>query len=139
MYETFNKSLLTRDKFISEMHLKQPEFTYSICGQITKNSERIQKFKETGDTKHIYRNELHKACFQHDMAYGCFKDLGRRTASDVVLRDKAFNIPTNPKYDKYQRDLASLLYNFLIKNPQVVMLIKILNKMSVLSTLLCNN
>ena len=139
MYETFNKSLLTRDKFISEMHLKQPEFTYSICGQITKNSERIQKFKETGDTKHIYRNELHKACFQHDMAYECFKDLGRRTASDVVLRDKAFNIPTNPKYDRYQRDLASLLYNFLIKNPQVVMLIKILNKMSVLSTLLCNN
>ena len=89
-----------------EMHLKQLEFAYSACGPFTKNKERIQKFKETGDTSYIYKNELDKACFQHDMAYGDFKDLARRTASDKVLRDKALNIAKNPKYDGYQRALA---------------------------------
>ena len=77
---------------------------------LKKNKERIQKFKETGDTKYIYKNELDKACFQHDMAYGDFKDLARRTASDNVLRDKAFNIAKNSKYDEYQRGLASMVY-----------------------------
>ena len=85
---------------MSEMHLKQPVFTYSAYGPFTKNKARIQKFKETGDTSHIYKNELDKACFQHDMAYGDFKDLQRRTASDKVLRDKAFNISANSKYDE---------------------------------------
>ena len=66
--------------------LKQPRFTYSVCGPFTKYKERIQKFKETEDTNYIYRNELDKACFQHDMDYGDFKDLARRTASDKVLR-----------------------------------------------------
>ena len=80
-----NKFLLAGDKFIPEMHLKQPGFTYSACGSFTKNEERIQKFKETGDTKCIYRNELDKACFQQDMAYGDFKDLAKRTAADNVL------------------------------------------------------
>ena len=75
-----------------EMHLRQPGFTYSLCGTFTKNKEKIQKFKETGDTKYIYRNELDKVCFQHDVAYRDFKDLARRTASDRFLRDKAFNI-----------------------------------------------
>ena len=65
--------------------------------------KRNRKFKETGDTKYIYRNELDKACSQHDMAYGDFKDLARRTASDKVVRDKAFNIAKNSKYDGYQR------------------------------------
>ena len=73
-----------------EMHLKQPGFTYSNCGPFTKNKEWIQKFKETGDTNYIYNNELDK-------------DLARRTASDKTLRDKAFNIAKNPKYDGYQR------------------------------------
>ena len=59
---------------------------------------------------------MDKACFQHDMAYGDFKDLARRTASDKVLRDKAFNIAKNPKYDGYQRGLASMVYKFLIKS-----------------------
>ena len=86
-----------------EMHLKQPGFTYSACGPFTKIKERIQKFKETVDTSYIYKNELNKACFQHDMAYGDFKDLARRTASDNILRDKASNIAKNPKYDGYQR------------------------------------
>ena len=73
-----------------EMHLQQLGFTYSACGSSTKNKKRIQKFKETGDTKYIYRNELDKACFQHDMAYGDFKDLAKRSASDKFLKDKAF-------------------------------------------------
>ena len=92
-----------------EIHLKQPEFTCSACGPFTKNKERIQKFKETGDTSYIYKNELDKACFQHDIVYGDFKDLARRTASDKALRDKAFNIAKNSKYDGYQRRLASMV------------------------------
>ena len=86
---------------MSEMHLKQPGFTYSACGPFTKNKERIQKFKETGDANYIYKNELDKTCFQCDKAYGDFKDLARRAASDKLLRDKAFNIAINPKYDGY--------------------------------------
>ena len=77
---------------------------------MTKNKERIQNFKETGYSSYIYRNELDEACFQHDMAYGDFKDLARRTVSDKVLRDKAFNIAKNPKYDGYQRVLDSMIY-----------------------------
>ena len=115
MNETVNKLLLPSDNFMPEMHLKEPGFTYSACGPFTKNKERIQKFKETGDTSYIYKNELDKACFQHDMAYGDFKDLARRTASDKVLRDKAFNIAKKPKYDGYQRGLGSMVYKFFIK------------------------
>ena len=102
-----NKFLLTGDKFMSEMHLRP------FCGPFTKNKERIQKFKETGDSRYIYQNELDKACFQHDVAYGDFKDLNRRTAADKVLRDKAFNIAKNPKYDGCQKGLASMIYKFL--------------------------
>ena len=115
MNEIVNKFLLAGDKFMPEMHLKQPGFTYSACGPFTKNKERIQKFKETRDTNYIYKNELDKACFQHDMAYGDFKDLKRRTASDKILRDKAFNIAKNPKYHGYQRGLASVVYKFFDK------------------------
>ena len=129
MNEIVNKFFLAGNKFMPEIHLKQHGFTYSACGPFTKNKERIQKFKETGDTSYIYKNELDKACFQHDMAYGDFKDLARRTASDKVLRDKAFNIAKNPKYDRYQRGLASMLINFLIKSWKgVVFLIMRLNK-----------
>ena len=92
-----------------EMHLKQPGFTYSACEPFTKNEERIQKFKDTGDTNYIYKNELDKACFQHDMAYVDFNDLAKRRATDKVLRDKAFNIAKNPKCDWYQRGLASMV------------------------------
>ena len=98
-----------------EMHLKQPGFTYSAFGPFTKNQERIQKFKETGDTSYIYKNEIDKACFQHDMAYGNFKDLKRRTGSDKILRDKAYNIAKNPKYGGYQRGLRSMVYKFFHK------------------------
>ena len=102
MNEIVNKFLLAGDKFMSEMHLKQPGFT--------KNKERIQEFKETEDTNYIYKNNLDKACFQYDMTYGGFKDLAERTASDKVFRDKAPNITKNPKYDGYQRGLASMVY-----------------------------
>ena len=93
-----------------EMDLRHPGFTYSACEPFAKNKER--KLKKTGDTKYIYKNDLDKACFQHDMAYGDFKVLARRTASDKVLRDKAFNIAKNSKYDGYQRGLASMVYKF---------------------------
>ena len=98
-----------------EMHLKQRGFTYSACGPFTKSKQRIEKFMQTGNTDFIYRNELDKACFQHDMAYGKSKDLVKRTQSDKVLKDKAFKIATDPKYDDYQRGLASLVYKFFDK------------------------
>ena len=113
MNEIVNMILLAGDKFMPEIHLKQPGFTYSACGPFTKNKERIQKFKQTGDTSCIYKNELDKACFQLDMTYGDFRDLKRRTASDKSLRDKAFNIAKNPKYDGYQRGLACMVYKVL--------------------------
>ena len=110
-----NTFLLTGDKFMFEMHLRQPGFTYSTCGPFTKNKERIQKFNETADSRYIYQNELDKGCFQHDMAYGDFKDLIKRTASDEILRDKAFIIAKNPKYDGYQCGLALMFYKFFHK------------------------
>ena len=115
MNEIVNNFLLAGDKFMPEIHLKQPGFTYSACGPFTKNKEGIQKFKETGDTSYIYKNELDKACFQHYSTYGDFKDLVKRTLSDKVLKDKAFNIAKNPKYDGYQRGLASMVYKFFDK------------------------
>ena len=86
-----------------------------IVNHLQENEERIQKSKETGDSQHIYQNELDKACFQHDLAYGDFKDLTRRTASDKILRDKAFNIAKNPKYNRYQRGLVSMVYKVFDK------------------------
>ena len=115
MNEIVNKFLLTGDKFMPEMYLKQSGFTYSACGPFTKNKERIENFKETGDTSYIYKNELDKACFQHDMAYGDSKDLAKRTPSYKVLRDKAFNTAKNSKYDGYQRGLASMVYKLFDK------------------------
>ena len=92
MNEIVNKFLIAGDKFMPELHLKQPGFTYSACGPFTKNKERIENFMQTGNTGFIYKNELDKACFQRDMAYANSKDLVRRTASDKILRDKAFKI-----------------------------------------------
>ena len=97
------------------MHLKEPGITYCACGSFTKNKERIQKLKKTGGTKYIDRNELDKACFQDNMAYGDYKDLARRTASDKVIRSKPFSIAKNPKYDGHQRGLASIVYKFFDK------------------------
>ena len=100
-----------------EMHLRQLQFTYSAFGPFTKHKQRIQKFKETGDTNYIYKNELDKAYFAHDAAYSDSKDLTKRTIADKSLKNKVFNIAKDPKYDGYQRGLTSMVYNFLIKNP----------------------
>ena len=86
-----------------EMNLKQPGFMYSACDPFTKSKQRIKKFMQTENTNFIYKNELDKACFQHDMAHGKSKDLVKRTQSNKVLKDKAFKIASNPKYDGYQR------------------------------------
>ena len=115
MNNIINKFLLAGDKFMPEMHLRQPQFIYSMCGPFTRHKERIKKFKQTGDTHYIYRNELNKACFQHDSAYADNKDLINSTKSDKVLRDKAYNIASNPKYDAYQRGLVSMVYKFFDK------------------------
>ena len=109
-----NKLLLAGDKFMPEMHLRQPGFTNSACGPFTKNKERIQKFTQTGDSRYIYRNEIDRACFQHHMAYGDLKDLAKRIAPDKVLRDKAFIVAKNPKYDGYQRLLVVVLLRLQI-------------------------
>ena len=82
-----------------------------------KTNKTIQKFKGTRDKIYIYKNELDKACFQHDMAYRDFKDLARRTASDKVLRANACNVAKNPKYERYQRGWLLWFTNFLIKSP----------------------
>ena len=118
MNEIVNKFLLAGDKFMSKIHLKQHGFTYSACGPFTRNNQRIQKFMQTGDTKYIYKNELDKACFQHDMAYGKHKELEKRTQSDKVLKYKAFKLASNPKYDRYQRGLDSMVYKLFDKKPK---------------------
>ena len=79
MNEIVNKCLLVGDKFKPELHLKQPGFTYSACGPFARNKERTEKFMQTENTDFIYRNELDKACFQYDMAYGKSKHLTKRT------------------------------------------------------------
>ena len=109
MNNIINKFLLAGDKFMPEMHLGQPRFVYSACGPFTRHIERIKEFKRTGHTRYSYRNELDKACFQHDSAYADHKDLINRTEADKVLRDKAYNIASNPEYDGYQRGLASMV------------------------------
>ena len=127
MNNVINKFLLAGDKFMPEMHLRQPRFVYSTCGPFTRHKERIKEFKRTGDTRYIYRNELDKSCFQHDSAYADHKDLINRTEADKVLRDKAYDIASNPKYDGYQRGLASMVYKFFDKKSMVSGLKKLKN------------
>ena len=86
MNEIVNKFLLAGDKFMSELHVKQPGFIYSACSHFIKNKERTEKFMQSGNTDFIYRNELDEACFQHDMAYGKSQDLAKRTQLDKFLR-----------------------------------------------------
>ena len=118
MNEIVNAFLLVSDKYMPEMHLRQPEFTYSARGPFTKNKERIQRFKETGDTSYIYKNELDKKCFQHDMAYRDFKHLAKMTIADKIERDKAFKITSYQKSYGCQRGLASMVYKFFDKKSQ---------------------
>ena len=97
------------------MYLKQTGFTYSSCRPFTKNKAGIENITQTGNTNFIYKNELDKACFQHDIAYGKSKNLVERTQSDKVLKDQAFKITSDPKYDGYQRELGSIVYKFFDK------------------------
>ena len=90
MNKIINTFLLIGDKFMPQFHLKQQGFTYSACGLFTKHRERIQNFSETGNLKHLYRHELDKACFAHDAAYSESKDLAKRTISDKILKDRAY-------------------------------------------------
>ena len=112
MNNIINKSLLAGDKFMSEMHLRQPQFVYSAYGPFTRRKERIKEFKRQGDTRLLYRNELDKACFKHDAAYAKYKDVENRLTSDQKLRNSAYDIASNSKYDGYQRGLASMVYKF---------------------------
>ena len=110
MNKIANTFFLTGDKFMPELHLKQPRFTYSACGSFTKHRERIRKFRETGNLEHLYRNELDKACFAYDAGYCDSKDLAKRTISGKILKDRAFEIARNHTYDGYQRALTSMAY-----------------------------
>ena len=113
--EILSMFLLAGYKFMPEIGLGEPEFTYSLWGPFTENKERMQKYKETGDSRYIYQNELDKTCFEHGMTNGDFKDLSRRSDSGKVLRDEAFNIAKNPKYGGYQPGLPSMMYDVLDK------------------------
>ena len=121
MNDIINNFLLTGDKFMPEVHLRQlpsldtSGFTYSARGPFTKHKQRIQEFMQTGDRNYIYKNELDKACFANDAAYSDSKDLTKKTAGDKVLKDTAFNIAKDSKYDGHQRSLASMVYKFFDK------------------------
>ena len=112
MNKIIDKFLLTGNKFMPKLHLKQPGFTYSTCGPFTKHCEGIQNFREADNLNHLYRNELDKACFANDAAYSDSKDLAKRTISDKILEDRAYEIGRNCNYDGYQRALASMVYKF---------------------------
>ena len=101
MNKIINRFFLTGDKFMPELNLKERGFTYSACGTFTIHRERIQKFRETGNLKHLYRNELDKAYFAHDVAYSDSKDLAKRTISDKILKDRAYKTAKNGNYDGY--------------------------------------
>ena len=120
MNKIVNKLLLVGAKSLPEMYLKRPSFNYFASGPFIKDKKRILKFIRTANTDYLYKNDLDKACFQHDMVYVKYKDLVKRTESKKVLRGKAFQIASNPTYNDYQRGLASIVYKFLIKNLQVV-------------------
>ena len=112
-----NKFLLAGDTFMPEIHLRQPQFTYSACGPFTKHEQRIQKFKETGDTNYVYKNELDKACFVHDAAYSDSKDLTKRTAVDKILKNIAFDTVSgsSAKLIPQNEQLANELHKPIIR------------------------
>ena len=108
MDQIVNKFLLTGDKFMLELHMIQPGVgKYAACKPFIKTSQCIDRFMKTGKLESTYKNDQDRACFQHDMAYGDYKDLSKRTKSDLVLRDKA--------KDGYQRRMATMVYNFFDK------------------------
>ena len=111
-----NKFLLAGDKFMPELHLVDPIVKqYSTCGPSAKHTQRIQDFLNTGKLSYVYKNDLDKACFQYDVTYN--KGLAKRTQSDIVLENKALKIASNPKYNGYERGLASVVYKIFDKKP----------------------
>ena len=115
MNKAINKFLLTGDKLMWELHLKQPEFIYSTCRPFTIHRERIQKYGEADNIKHLYRNELDKICFAHEAAYPDSKDSAKKTISDYILKNRVYEIAKNLKYDRYQKALASIVCRFFDK------------------------
>ena len=101
MNKITSKLLLIGDKFMLELHLEEPGFMYSACGSFAKHCERAQKFRETGNLKHLDRNELDKACFAHDAVYSDSKDSAKRTISYEILKDRAYKIARYRGYDGY--------------------------------------
>ena len=96
-----------------ELHLWDPKVKkYSACGPFTKHTQRINQFMKDGRLSHFYKNQLDKACFQHDAAYNKYKDLKNRTQSDGVLKNKACKIAVNPKYNGCERASASMVWKF---------------------------
>ena len=100
---------------MSRLHLRQSGFNYSSCRPFTKPCERIQKFREIGNLKRLYRIELDKVCFAHNAIYSDSNDLVNKTVSDKILKEKALEISRDPKYDGYQKTLASMVYKFFHK------------------------
>ena len=84
MNNVINKFLLAGDKFMPEIHLRQPRFTYSACGTFIKHEQRIQKFNKTVEKNYVHKNEFDKACFVHDAAYSDSIDLTKRTVADKI-------------------------------------------------------
>ena len=103
---------------MQELHLKQPRFPYSASEPSTKHSGRNQKFRETGNLKHLCRNELNKACFAHDAAYSDSKDWAKKNISGKILNEKDYEIARNCNYDGYQRALAIMVCKFFDKKKE---------------------
>ena len=108
-----NRFLLIGDKYMPEMHLWDPKVKkYSACGPFTRHQKRIDMFMKDGRLSHILKNRLDAACFQHDSSYAKYKDRANRRQPDIVLKNKALKIATNPRVNGYQRGLASMVYKF---------------------------
>ena len=90
MNQIINKFLLPGDKLMPGLHLKQLGFIYKACGPFTKHRERIKNFRETSNVKHLYRTELDKACSDNEAAYSDSKFLAKRTISDKILKNRAY-------------------------------------------------
>ena len=111
--DIINKFLLIGDKFMPEMHLWDPKAKkYSACGPFTKHQKRIDMLMKDGRLSHLLKNRLDAACFQHDSAYAKYKDRLNRKQSDIVLKNKAVKVATDPRVNRYQRGLASMVYKF---------------------------
>ena len=122
--DIIHKFLLIGDKFMPEMHLWDPKVKkYSGCGPFTRHQKRIDMFIKDGKLSHILKNRLDAACFKHDSAYAKYKDRLNRKQSDIVLKNKALKIATDPRFNGYQRGLACMVISFLMKELKDLVLI----------------